>query len=223
MLLIMRTIVTAFFLLSALTLAEPNLPENIDQLKQQLVTYHDSGAYYQDISAIVKQARDYMQFRLIQNQRAAHPAHLALVMDIDETVLSNYNDLVKLQFGGSTREIIAHQVQGHDPAIPFTRSLYDFAVANNIKVFFITARDESQRAATEANLRKVGFNQWVGLYLKPENYSDKSTAPYKIAVRKQIIRNGYDIIVNIGAQESDFKGGYADMSFKMPNPYYSIS
>lgn len=197
--------------------------ENLATVKKELVRYHDSGQYYQGISKVVKEARDYMRFRLIQNQRARRPQKLAIVMDIDETVLSNYSDMVKLSFGGTIKEINALEDEGHDSAIPYTRSLYNFARANRIAVFFITGRYEHQRAATAKNLAQAGFSGYQKLYLKPENYHSKSVEPYKVTLRRKIEKEGYDIIVNIGDQESDLKGSYADMSFKLPNPYYLIS
>lgn len=198
-------------------------PKNLSLIKKELVRYHNSGRYYQDISSVIKEARDYMQFRLIQNERARHPQKLALVMDIDETVLSNYTDMIKLNFGGTMRHINALEGEGHDAAIPYTRSLYNFARRNDIAVFFITGRREPMRAATARNLAQAGFHGYQKLYLKPVGYHKKSAEPYKVALRRKIEREGYDIIVNIGDQESDLKGSYADMSFKLPNPYYSIS
>lgn len=209
----------SFMCLSAL--ADP--PENLNTLKKQLMQYHDSGQYYQDIAAIVKEARDYMQFRLIQNERARYPQKLAMVIDVDETALSNYADLVKLQFGGTKKEINQLEDTAHSSAIPPIRSLYRFACQNGIAVFFITARLEYQREATVRNLAQVGYKNYKALYMKPENYHNKSAAPFKTAMRRQIEQAGYDIIVNIGDQESDLQGSYADMSFKVPNPFYFTS
>ena len=33
---------------------------------------------------------------------------------------------------------------------------------------------------------------------------------------------GYLIILNVGDQESDLTGGFADRTFKLPNPFYFI-
>jgi hypothetical protein len=46
---------------------------------------------------------------------------------------------------------------------------------------------------------------------------------YKSSIRKTIEKKGYDIVINIGDQFSDLKGGFADMVFKVPDPYYFVS
>ena len=36
----------------------------------------------------------------------------------------------------------------------------------------------------------------------------------------KITADGYTIIANLGDQESDLAGGYAEKTFKLPNPFY---
>lgn len=196
--------------------------ENLSDVKKQLMVYHDSGQYYQNIATVVKEARAYLQFRLTQNQRAKQPQKLALVLDIDETSLSNYQDMVKLNFGGSLAQIKQLETQGKDTAIPSVLSLYQFARANNVAVFFITGRKEYERGITIQNLKQVGYRDWTGIYFEANNDTPRSAATYKAAIRKEIEAAGYDIAVNIGDQHSDLAGGYTDMGFKLPNPYYLI-
>ena len=45
-----------------------------------------------------------------------------------------------------------------------------------------------------------------------------TTAHYKTATRAHIESLGYDIVANFGDQYSDLVGGYADRTFKLPNP-----
>ena len=35
-------------------------------------------------------------------------------------------------------------------------------------------------------------------------------------------RSGYDIVANFGDQFSDLNGGFADQTFKVPNPMYFL-
>ena len=58
--------------------------------------------------------------------------------------------------------------------------------------------------------------------MKPNKYHQSSVVLYKSNARKDITSQGYDIIVNIGDQQSDLAGGYAEKTFKMPNPFYHI-
>jgi HAD superfamily, subfamily IIIB (Acid phosphatase) len=39
-------------------------------------------------------------------------------------------------------------------------------------------------------------------------------------VRRKLTAEGYIIIANIGDQDSDLTGGYAERIFKLPNPFY---
>ncbi len=148
---------------------------------------------------------------------------LALVLDIDETSLSNYPSMYKMRFGGTLQQITDAESQANDPAISPTLELYRYAKANHIAVFFITGRGGISRAATEKNLSEAGYKNWDGISFKEENYKEKSIAPYKIRVRSLIEKQGYDIVLNVGDQQSDLTGGYADKSFKLlSNPYYFI-
>src|SRR5438552_7193614 len=59
--------------------AVPNLPE----AKRQVRAYLESGGYERDIATIADQAGAYI------NSRSARGGKLAIVVDIDETALSN--------------------------------------------------------------------------------------------------------------------------------------
>ena len=219
-----RAIFTAMLLSIALN-ATATIPEptNLSAIKQQLIQYHDSGRYYNRISHAIRQAISYLRFRITQNDRLEDPRKLALVLDIDETSLSNYSDMKHRDFGGTPEDIVTDEADAHDPAIPYTRTLFDFAKSHGVAVFFITGRKENLRSGTIKNLHNVGYKNWNGLFMSPTDYNGKSMVSYKIAMRKKITKMGYDIILNIGDQLGDLKGGYADMAFKLPNPYYSLS
>ena len=49
-----------------------------------------------------------------------------------------------------------------------------------------------------------------------------ATIPYKSGTRAYIESQGYDIVANFGDQWSDLLGGFADKTFKMPNPNYYL-
>jgi hypothetical protein len=52
--------------------------------------------------------------------------------------------------------------------------------------------------------------------------SSCATIPYKSGTRAYIESQGYDIVANFGDQFSDLLGGFADKTFKMPNPNYYL-
>lgn len=147
---------------------------------------------------------------------------LAIVFDIDETALSNYQHMLKLNFGRIPQLVVEDIEKAEDPAIETTFKLYEYAKEKGVSIFFITGRQERLRDATQRNLKSVGYVEWDGLYLKPNDYKEKSVISYKSSTRKRIQEEGYIIVVNVGDQISDLAGGYAERVFKLPNPYYFI-
>ena len=50
----------------------------------------------------------------------------------------------------------------------------------------------------------------------------KSLADFKAPQRRNMVARGFTIVVNVGDQDSDLEGGYAERTFKLPNPFYYI-
>lgn len=197
-------------------------PQNLSFVKQQLKQYYNTGRYDYDINKVENQAKDYLLMRVRENQQAKTKKKLAIVLDIDETSLSNYPFNASRDFDVSGAQIDQHMAEGNDPAISQTLVLYQVAQKMHVHVFFVTGRFKKYTAITASNLKKVGYAAWQGLYLKPNNYSFHSAVPYKAATRKKIEQEGYDIIFSMGDQYSDLNGGYADRIFKLPNPFYFV-
>jgi predicted secreted acid phosphatase len=200
-------------------------PANLETVKQELIAYHDSGKYAAELADVDQDAKAYLMKRINKNNRLSAPQKLAIVLDIDETSLSGYSEMLKLRFGGEFRQFADYIAQGNEPVIQPTLDLYNYAKANGVAVFFVTGRSDSVklRNATVKNLKAAGFATWEGLYLKPTGYKDSSAIPYKSAARKEIETKGYTIVESIGDQRSDLEGGYAEKGFKLPNPYYYIA
>lgn len=203
---------------SAYAIAEPQY--NLSEIKQELKQYHDSGAYERDLNTAISQARVYLDQRL---QNTKDVKKLAIVYDIDETSLSNYDHILANDFGGSWSYVEATINAGDAKAIEPTLAFYNYVKSKDVRQFFITGRFEKDRAVTMRNLENVGYSGWQALYLKPNNLKVKSAADYKSQVRKKIEAEGYDIILSIGDQQSDLAGGYEDKGIKLPNPYYFIA
>lgn len=212
-------IVSASLVLAA-SFAYAKEPANLAIAKAAVIKYHDSGEYLQDISAVIQQAKNKLETEL--QQHAADKKKKAIVLDIDETALSNYVSMLRLNFGGTLEEITQDEDKGKDPGIKPTLALFQYAKAHGIAVFFITGRQESERAVTIDNLNKAGYSNWDGLVLRSADYKKAPAAVYKTAMRKQLVDQGYDIMMNIGDQDSDLRGGFADHGYKLPNPYYLI-
>ena len=205
--------------LSPLAFAEP---VNLAAIKKEVEAYHDSGAYLNELKGVITQANSFIINRANTNAHLAHPKKLAVVLDIDETSLSNYDNMVARQFGGMGKPWHKEVLAANAPAIKPMLSLYKALLKRGVAVFFVTGRTESEGLATRRNLTDAGFRHWAGLYLKPNHYKLHSAIPFKSHTRARIAKLGYTIIASIGDQYSDLKGGYAEKTFKLPNPYYYI-
>src|SRR5258707_12774940 len=136
-------------------------PANVGDAGIAARAYHDSGAYDRDLAIVANQAARWI------TKRAANARRPALVLDIDETALSNW-EIIKLDdFGrpikgpcnpssGAPCGWAAWDQLGRDPAIESALQVFRTARTSDVAVFFITGRPESHRAATERNLRNAG-------------------------------------------------------------------
>ena len=196
----------------------------VNALKTELRQYHactcKCGCYAKDLDVEADRAIAFLR------TRAAHRRtneKLALVLDIDETTLSNFDEMSNANFEYNSKEFNAWIESAQAPAIPGTLRLYDEAQKLGVSVFFLTGRPESQRAATEANLRLQGFNDWKQLIMRSSAEKGTTAQVYKSGERAKIVAASYRIILNVGDQWSDLRGKpEAEYSVKYPDPYYFI-
>lgn len=197
-------------------------PPNLTLLREKVQAYHDSGAYQNELAQVITHAHDFVINRAATNNNSSHPEKLALVLDIDETSLSNYNKMVARQFVGTRAQIHQEMLAADAPVIKPMLIFYNDALKHGVTIFFVTGRHESERLATIKNLKHAGYHDWQDLYLRPDDYKEASIIPFKSQARASISKLGYTIIASIGDQYSDLKGGYAEKTFKLPNPYYYL-
>ena len=217
----MKHAIIALSLLSAASALHAE-PSNLTWHKQTLIKYHDSGEYLTEFTQKINEAKTYLDQKLQKNQQLKHPKKLAIVLDIDETSVSNYPAMRRLDFGGQISDINAGIEQGVDPVLKPMLGFYNYAQQHNVSMFFVTGRKEHERNITVKNLEQAGYSAWQKLVLKPESYNQKSVIPFKASARKAIEAQGYQIVESIGDQWSDIKGGYAEKGIKLPNPYYYL-
>jgi predicted secreted acid phosphatase len=201
-------------------------PLNIGTVKDSLREYH-KDSYMKDIAAVFSVVQNYVE------RRAAVVEKPAIVLDIDETSLTNWTNLDLDDFGFikkgpcSERKDFACGFTNWvrkgtaDPIEP-TRDFYNAARAMHVAVFFITGRLNSQRAITVKNLHRAGYRGWTKLVTRPDNDPEKSIVPFKSGERAKIAKDGYTILATIGDQQSDLEGGSAECGFKLPDPFYFI-
>jgi hypothetical protein len=216
-------------------------PENLDTFKKRLL-YYRCTAYEGDIAKVLANARRWVA------TRAPQVAHPAIVFDIDETSLLNWpriyrddyayipNGPCNIAKAGEACGDLDWQQSGLAPAVGPTLELYKAArcidqpqPCTPIEVFFVTGRRQAEhnfemaKVWTLRNLDTAGYANLSPdhLYMRDPN-STGSVADYKSSARADIESRGFTIIANLGDQWSDLVQGHADMTFKLPNPFYFI-
>ncbi|MEE4420467.1 HAD family acid phosphatase [Streptomyces bugieae] len=189
--------------------------------------------YARQVRGIEAKARTYLDKALARQALAGKKAKPAIVLDMDDTTLLTYNYELQVGFAftpQSQDKYLEHTDM--DPVFGMNR-LVDRARDKGAEVFFITGRKEAQRDWSVRNLKNVGYDvplDRTHVYLKDKEHppaylpcgSACTTVEYKSGTRKHIESLGYDIVANFGDQYSDLQGGYANRTFKLPNPMYYL-
>ncbi|ROQ40037.1 putative acid phosphatase of HAD superfamily subfamily IIIB [Frondihabitans sp. PhB188] len=219
---------------------------NIDSVKSTIAKYYgDPGTgiasktaspYISEMASIVSSEKRALRSLYASSKR--HHQKPAIVFDADDTTLMTYDmEVADMHF---TFDPAEQDVWVQDERFPATPSMVSFVAAAKkmgFAVFGLTGRNDDQKAATLANLTKVGYTgftadrfytKWTGTGSSQQpSYVTCATAKcttveYKALTRKHIESLGYDIALNVGDQWSDLQGGYADRILKLPNPTYYL-
>jgi hypothetical protein len=205
-------------------------PANLDIARYRIADYADcivsTVCYWSDLATQTARAQAELK-RLVATRKPGET--LALVLDIDETSLSSYCEEKREDYGyiaAMYNQWLA-STEASVP-IPGTLALFKQARAANVAVFFITGRPgvkgafDDQTEATARNLTLAGYKDWQGLILRNEAERDTDTTTFKSAARAEIAKH-YRIILNVGDQWSDLNGTpRAEISVKLPNPFYYL-
>ena len=200
---------------------------------KDLHTFSSTSSYAKEMGSITSAAQRYLaKPNPSRGHHSSGKAKKAVVFDVDDTLLNTYNYEIYSNFVYNPTSNAAFVNAGVFPAVPHMVALEKYAEAKGYTVFFLTGRPETQRAGTIANLQSTGYDaQSANLYLKDYAGADpwlSSCAPtcttiqYKSLTRAHIQSLGYKIVGNFGDQYSDLSGGYAQKTFKLPNPMYYL-
>jgi hypothetical protein len=204
-----------------------------------LHTFDPQGAYAQQMAGIVGTAERYLRNAVHGHhghahgsQGAADQGKKAILLDVDDTTLNTYNYEIYSNFVYNPTTNAAFVNAAAFPAVPGMVGLVDYAKAHGYQIFYLTGRPEAQRAGTVENLSDVGYAAPDAGHLFLRNKTAPpaylpceptcTTIQYKSLTRAHVESLGYDIVANFGDQFSDLKGGYADQTFKLPNPMYYL-
>jgi predicted secreted acid phosphatase len=202
---------------SACVLAVPaaHAATRTSQTPAQIRAFKNSGRYDAAIKRTYAAATRYLKSQL--RDRVRKPA---VVLDIDETTLSNYGCLDSVDFNLSG--VVDCAINRKGVAFPAARAFYRYARSRHVAVFFITGSPEGVCTIRAQNLKMQGYGGRLALTCRPASDHNSSVIPFKSHARKAIQRRGYTILANIGDQRSDLAGGAARKAFKLVNPIYII-
>lgn len=205
--------------------AEPPPIPPLYESQGRITEYVTSGRYEADVARVAAAAKVWLE------ERAPEARRPAIVLDVDETALSNWpafrvNHWARILQGDCNLErgpcnIRAWQAMGRSPALAPTLDLVRRARQLGVAVFFITGRGDELRETTERNLRDQGF-AFEQLFLLPSDRTFTNGTQFKAPIRQRLAAEGYTIILTMGDQQSDLDGGYAERTFRLPNPVYFL-
>ncbi len=224
-------------------------PYNIGLLVKDIDTYYgtalDANGVYQaspdspyakDLARVDADAKRYID-------KAARKAHHrgekpAVVFDIDDTLLLSLDYEKRYNYTYNSASWAAYVNRADRPEVFGSPELVRYAASKGVEVFYNSGLSEAQRTAAVDNLKKVAPTSTstpptCSSRTRPTRRPTWPTAPpgrwkcttvqYKSGTRKHIEDLGYDIVANFGDQYSDLDGGYADRTYKLPNPTYFVS
>jgi predicted secreted acid phosphatase len=179
-----------------------------------------------------------------------HGKQAAIVLDVDDTTLATWNYEIASNWAFNPVTNATYVTGELFPPVPGMVQTVTQAASEGYAIFYLTGRPATQEAATLGNLTSDGIGVDAGypapttlndgedgLFTKPavadypaylaaacsgDPNGTCTTVHYKSATRAHIESLGYDIVANFGDQFSDLEGGFADKTFKLPNPNYFL-
>lgn len=136
----------------------------------------------------------------IDNYTAQSSKPKAIITDIDETILDNSPYAVHQAYLGSeytTPTWYEWTNQSAADTMPGAASFLQYVASKNIQVFYITNREDRERAATLKNLQRFGLPNTDEMHLYTKmNSSSKE-------IRRQQVMDRYEVVLLMGDNLAD--------------------
>jgi len=208
---IYSSILFSLLLVSCSTTKKTNIPDELpdDKLVMAVAWYQHSSEmaalYYQGFN-IAKERLD----EAVELNKTGKS--LAVVVDIDETMLDNspFATIVlsKGEFSTSWKDWTN---KAEAKPLPGALEFANYAKSKNVEVFYITNRDDTERTPTLLNLQKVGFPFSTEDHLLTKSDLSASTGNTSSkAGRRAKVAEKHEIILLIGDNLNDFSEMFED-------------
>jgi len=174
------------------------------------------GAVWQqkasEYKALCYQAYNIARWRLDMILQQQHEKPLAIVTDIDETVLDNSPYQLHRAFmdsGYTDASWMEWTGKSECDTIPGGFSFLKYASSKGVKIFYITNRQEAERGATLKDLQRWGFPDAVNenLFLKQKTSGKQG--------RRDIVAQNHEIVLLFGDNLSDFSAIFDKKPFEI--------
>ena len=170
-------------------------------------TYIEGAVLWQQSSgerrALSYQAFTLARLLLDRDLRIRNRKPRAVIVDIDETVLDNSRFegmLLKRRVNYNQKDWTEWINRSEAEAVPGAVQFLRYAVSRGVRVFYITNRNDSQKAGTATNLKKLGFpnisDETLLVQTDPKNSSKEP--------RRQNVGAKYRIVLLMGDDLNDF-------------------
>lgn len=186
---------------------------NLTTAKNRVKQYYEGGQYDKELDEIVADAKK--KFSKIEVK-----TNSAVIFDVDDTVLLNYEASKKMGFGYIQSIVDEWVSSAQVPAIPQVKDLYDYLLQTGVKIIFLTGRFQDEYDYTYQNLINEGFTTFDTLIVRRPEEQKLPAVEFKSNVRTALTEQGYEIVGNVGDQWTDLDGPYSGIKIKIPNYLY---
>ncbi|MDI6833618.1 MAG: 5'-nucleotidase, lipoprotein e(P4) family [Bacteroidales bacterium] len=187
------------------TTKEANKEANNDHLIMSILYQQRAAEYEAMCYQSYNLAKQIVDQKLKANPKAKN---LAIITDIDETVLDNspYEAALvikKYVFPDKWKEWTS---LANAKPIPGSLDFFNYAASKGVTIFYITNRDTDEKHATIENLKKLNFPFADSVHVMTrDSISSKE-------IRRNKVRENYDVILYIGDNLADFNDSYLKTS-----------
>ncbi len=160
--------------------------------------YQQRAAEYK---ALCFQAYNIAKMRIEEAVKHSSAKPLAVVTDIDETVLDNSPEGARAALQNQEFNAIAWKkwtAQALADSVPGAPDFFKYAASKGVTVFYITNRDEDERVATLKNLRRYNLPNCDDAHLLLRNGNSSKES------RRQQVLAKYNVVLMCGDNLPDF-------------------
>ena len=196
--------------------APPSTPSSPDRVLQSLVVdgklftsvYQQTVAEYK---ALCLHAFTLARLQLDQALKTGSSKQLAIITDIDETILDNSRYAIHRALQGKDYETLSWSqwiARSEADTIAGAYAFLTYAASRGVEVFYITNRDEKDRNGTQKNLEIYNFPNADARHLIMRQGSSSKEE------RRAAINSGFEVVLLLGDNLADFSALFDKTPFE---------